>query len=90
MTFTHLGEQWLDQWMDENTRISWVLDPEPWVIEENTLKSVSLPLNLKGNEHVFKSSLSTLRKEAITQARILEIANELGIQRKHRSSLSVN
>ncbi|MDM1248956.1 hypothetical protein HX005_16340 [Acinetobacter sp. R933-2] len=90
MTFTHLGEQWLDQWMDENTRISWVLDPEPWVIEENTLKSVSLPLNLKGNEHVFKSSLSTLRKEAIIHARILEIANELGIQRKHRSSLSVD
>lgn len=90
MTFTHLGEQWLDHWMEENTRISWILDPEPWVLEENMFKSVSLPLNLKGNEHVFKSSLSTLRKEAITQARILEIANELGIQRKHRSSLSVN
>lgn len=29
MTFTHLGEQLLDQWMNENTRISWLLDPEP-------------------------------------------------------------
>ena len=47
MTFTHLGEQWLDHWMEENTRISWILDPEPWVLEENMFKSVSLPLNLK-------------------------------------------
>ena len=44
MTFTHLGEQWLDHWMEENTRISWILDPEPWVLEENMFKSVSLPL----------------------------------------------
>lgn len=81
MTFTHLGEQWLDHWMEENTRISWVLDPEPWVLEENMFKSVSLPLNLKGNEHVFKNTLSTLRKEAIHQARMLEIANESGLKR---------
>lgn len=51
-TFTHLGEQWLDHWMEENTHISWILDPEPWVLEENMFKSVSLPLNLKGNVHV--------------------------------------
>lgn len=81
MTFTHLGEQWLDHWMEENTRISWILDPEPWVLEENMFKSVSLPLNLKGNEHVFKNTLSTLRKEAIHQARMLEIVNELGLKR---------
>ena len=81
MTFTHLGEQWLDHWMEENTRISWILDPEPWVLEENMFKSVSLPLNLKGNEHVFKNTLSTLRKEAIHQARMLKIVNELGLKR---------
>lgn len=85
MTFTHLGEQWLDHWMDENTRISWILDPEPWVLEENMFKSVSLPLNLKGNEHVFKNTLSTLRKEAIRQARMLEIVNELGLKRTKKS-----
>ena len=67
--------------MEENTRISWILDPEPWVLEENMFKSVSLPLNLKGNEHVFKNTLSTLRKEAIHQARMLEIANESGLKR---------
>lgn len=83
MTFTHLGEQWLDQWMEENTCISWVLDPEPWVVEENVLQSVSLPLNLKGNEHVFKSTLSMLRKEAIVQARMRQIANEIGVQRRN-------
>ena len=85
MTFTHLGEQWLDHWMEENTRISWILDPEPWVLEENMFKSVSLPLNLKGNEHVFKNTLSTLRKEAIDQARMLEIVNELGLKRTKNS-----
>lgn len=88
MTFTHLGEQWLDQWMGDNTRVSWLLDPEPWVIEENVINTVSLPLNLKGNDHTFKSTLSTLRKEAIAQARIAEIANELGMQRTKRSELS--
>ena len=85
MTFTHLGEQWLDQWMSENTRISWLLDPEPWVVEGNVLHTVALPLNLKGNEHIFKSMLSTLRKEAIAQARATDIANELGMQRTSRS-----
>lgn len=85
MTFTHLGEQWLDQWMSENTRISWLLDSEPWVVEENVLHTVALPLNLKGNEHAFKSTLSILRKEAISQARSLEIASELGMHRTNRS-----
>lgn len=85
ITFTHLCEQWLDHWMEENTRISWILDPEPWVLEENMFKSVSLPLNLKGNEHVFKNTLSTLRKEAIHQARMLEIVNELGLKRTKNS-----
>ena len=82
MTFTHLGEQWLDEWMEKNTRISWILDPEPWVIEENIFKIVSLPLNLKGNEHSFKSILSNFRKMSIEQARILDIANEVGLKRK--------
>ena len=48
-------------------------------------KSVSLPLNLKGNEHVFKNTLSNLRKEAIHQARMLEIVNELGLKRTKNS-----
>lgn len=71
--------------MNENTRISWLLDPEPWVVEENVLYTVALPLNLKGNEHAFKSMLSTLRKEAIAQARATDIANQLGMQRTNRS-----
>lgn len=82
MTFTHLGEQWLDEWMEKNTRVSWILDPEPWVIEVNTFKTVLLPLNLKGNKHSFKSTLSNFRKGAIQQARVLEIATELGLKRK--------
>lgn len=76
MTFTHLGEQWLDQWMQENAAVSYIVMPEPWIVEEELLKQISLPLNLKGNEHEFKSSLSCLRKAAIDQARILDIADE--------------
>ena len=76
MTFTHMGEQWLDQWMEENARISYVVTSEPWILEERIFKQISLPLNLKGNEHNFKSTLSHLRKMAIEQARTLDIADE--------------
>lgn len=29
MTFTHLGEQWLDRWMEQNAFVCWVTHPAP-------------------------------------------------------------
>jgi len=77
MTFTHLGEQWLDDWMAENAFVAWLEDAAPWEIEDELLQSVSLPLNIKGNKHhPFYTELSKRRREAIQLARDEAIANE--------------
>lgn len=81
-TFTHPGEQWLDQWMEKNARVSWVADEEPWVLEEELISRISLPLNTQGNSHAFKPILSALRSKAMAEAKIMEIANEAGFNRK--------
>jgi hypothetical protein len=83
MTFTHLGEQWLDGWMETNAFVSWVKHSEPWELEEELLETLSLPLNIKGNkDHLFADTLSQLRKDAIRQAREMPIANEGNQQRR--------
>lgn len=81
-TFTHPGEQWLDQWMEKNARVSWVADEEPWVLEEELISRISLPLNIQGNSHAFKPILSAMRSKAMAEAKIMEIANEAGFNRK--------
>lgn len=80
-TFTHSGEQWLDQWMEKNARVYWVADEEPWVLEETLISNISLPLNLQGNNHSFKPILSAMRSKAMAEAKIMEIADETGFSR---------
>ncbi len=82
MTFTHAGEQWLDAWLEDNAYVSWEICEEPWNIEEKVFEQTVLPLNLKGNQHPFKETLSVMRKHAIQNARILDIATEAGLQRQ--------
>ena len=82
MTLTHLGEQWLDNWLDENALISWRPDPAPWLVEHQLLQLFSCPLNLQGNQHhPFCASLRELRAAALAEARIAAVANE-GNQRR--------
>ena len=77
MTFTHLGEQWLDDWMEKNAFVCWLEHSAPWGLEEELLETVSLPLNIKdNNDHIFAIELSRLRKEAVTRARAMPVANE--------------
>jgi len=76
MTFTHVGEQWLDDWMERNAFVCWVEHKTPWELEEKLLHSLSLPLNIEGNRHhPFAVELSRLRKKARAQARELPIEN---------------
>ncbi len=83
MTFTHLGEQWLDEWMQNNAFVCWVEHPEPWKLEEELIGTLSVPLNIKGNkDHVFADSLSQLRKDAIKQAKEMPVAKEDNQQRQ--------
>jgi hypothetical protein len=82
MTLTHLGEQWLDNWLDENALIFWQPDPAPWLVEHQLLQLFSCPLNMQGNQHhPFCASLRELRATALAEARSSAVANE-GNQRR--------
>ena len=73
MTFGK-GEAILSQWMDDNAFVVWVVDSEPWLLEEKIIGEVSLPLNLDMNKmHPFHQSLSQIRKLAKESARALPI-----------------
>ena len=77
MTFTNVGEQWLDAWMRENAFVTWLEHEEPWLLEDELLRTTSLPLNLKGNaHHAFAATLSGLRKRANAYARELPIVDD--------------
>ncbi len=83
MTFTRLGEQWLDEWMEDNAFVCWVKHLTPWELEDELLGTLSLPLNIKGNrDHIFVDKMSQLRKDAIRQARNMPVANEGNQQRR--------
>ena len=82
MTLTHQGEQRLDDWLEKNSKVSWLIHPTPWELEDQLLGSISLPLNLKGNSnHPFHSRLTGLRKTAKDRARKLPVADERGTAR---------
>lgn len=82
MTFTHPGEQWLDLWMEQNARVHWFPVEAPWEIEDKLIASIPLPLNIQGNAHRFKPTLSRMRTQATAEARLMDIANERGLKRR--------
>ncbi|EHN8790880.1 hypothetical protein I4B01_000428 [Enterobacter kobei] len=82
MTFTHLGEQWLDVWMEKNAKVHWLPVEAPWELEDTLISSLSLPLNIHGNAHGFKMTLSGMRCQAVADARLREIADERGFKRR--------
>lgn len=78
MTLTHLGEQCLDAWMARNAYVCWVEHPEPWVVEAELVRTLSLPLNIEHNpHHPFVGTLTRLRADAKLAARALPIVVEL-------------
>lgn len=50
-TFTNPGEIKLDAWLERNALVCWVEHPRPWELEERLIKTISLPLNIDGNDH---------------------------------------
>jgi len=70
MTFTSLGEKWLDIWMEKNAFVCWCEHPSPWDVEASILRALSLPLNIQDNtHHAFAKVLSGLRTDAALRAR---------------------
>lgn len=82
MTFTHPGEQWLDLWMEKNARVHWIPAEAPWELEDQLIASIPVPLNIQGNAHDFRMTLSGMRSEAAAEARLMEIADERGFRRR--------
>ena len=73
MTF-HEGEKVLSEWMGENAFVSWVIHEEPWRVEDQAIKQLSLPLNLRDNEsHPFHRCLTSLRRDCKRRARAKSI-----------------
>ena len=73
MTFGD-GERVLSQWLEYNAFVVWVVDSEPWLLEERLIGELSLPLNLDmNNKHPFHRELAQIRKSAKDSARVLPI-----------------
>lgn len=73
MTFA-TGEQILNDWLDQNARVAWLMCGEPWRTEDLLIRTVSLPLNLDQNRHhAFHRVLTEKRRTAKGLARKLPI-----------------
>ena len=68
------GEKALSEWMAENALVSWVLNPEPWVLEHQLISSLDVPLNLDANAHnSFFPTLKAARQSARDRSRELPV-----------------
>jgi hypothetical protein len=64
----------LSRWMAENATVAWVEVARPRLSEQYLLNSVSLPLNIEGNNrHPFRSDLRVHRAQARLEAKGLPV-----------------
>ena len=63
------GEARITRWMQENARVAWAVDPEPWVTEHELLASAVLALNIDGRSDDFVRSISSRRSAALAAAK---------------------
>jgi hypothetical protein len=73
MTFD-AGESRLSEWMAENALVSWLVDPEPWLLEAQFIADLDVPLNLDGNtRNKFHPELTARRARSVARARDLPV-----------------
>jgi hypothetical protein len=73
MTFS-TGEKRLSDWLEHNARVVWMVCDQPWVLEEELIGALNLPINLDQNRnHAFHHALSELRRTAKLGARTLPV-----------------
>lgn len=59
------GEARLDRWMAKHALVTWYSTAEPWLVENELIASLDLPLNLANNQdNPFYARLSAIRKAA--------------------------
>lgn len=69
-TFGPSGEPALSFWMAENAFVSWIEQDDPWLLEDELISNLDVPLNLRGNAHNrFYLELKRLRAAAEQRAR---------------------
>jgi hypothetical protein len=77
MTFGRSGEDHLSEWMAANAFVAWQPIEAPWLLEEQLIRELSLPLNLQQNSrHPFHKRLSAIRSAARERARTLPVLTE--------------
>ena len=75
----HQGEWVLSDWMAEHALVSWIEHSEPWVIEDELIANLDLPLNLMGNRrHAFHQTLSSARAASARRAESLPVLPNVG------------
>ena len=58
--------------MHDNALVSWIVDPELWIVEAFVIRDLDVPLNLDGNSrNQFHSELAAARANAVANARSL-------------------
>ncbi len=73
MTFW-TGEKTLSEWMGENAFVTWIYQEEPWILEEELISHLFLPLNLQINKHnINYPIISSIRSKAKANTRKLPI-----------------
>lgn len=64
-----LGEKTLSQWMHTNALVSWITSPQPWLVEDELIAHLDVPLNLQGNNHNhYHPKLTGIRQAAKARA----------------------
>jgi hypothetical protein len=84
---THLGELWLDDWLERNALICWQPRDEAVGARGGNYQEGFCPLNIKDNEHhPFFLTLRKIRADALANARLIAVANEDNQARRRRAS----
>ena len=67
--FGSSGELTLSKWMEDNARVSWVQHDQPLLLEDHLIKTLVIPMNVKGNSHPFARVLHSRRVAVFDKAR---------------------
>jgi hypothetical protein len=55
--------------MEDNARVSWVEHSTPSLLEDHLIKTLTIPMNIKGNSHPFARVLRSRRVALFNKAR---------------------
>ncbi|MCX5042459.1 hypothetical protein OG921_04635 [Aldersonia sp. NBC_00410] len=76
------GEAILNRWLEANAFVSWIACDTPWVVEEELIQYLDVPLNIDTNSHnAFYPKLKEVRAAAVRHANELPVLPNPGRSR---------